>query len=57
MMNRRDLLKQLATTSAISAARALMPGVIFAAAPATDGNKKIEWKKRRAGSAARVVAY
>lgn len=45
MMNRRDLLKQLATTSAISAAEALMPGVIFAAAPATDGNKKIEWKK------------
>lgn len=44
-MNRRDLLRQLATASAIGAAEALMPGVIFAAAPGTAGNKNMEWKK------------
>ena len=45
MLNRRDLLKQLATASAISAAEVLMPGVIFGAPPATSTSKSLAWKK------------
>ncbi|MBM3786037.1 MAG: periplasmic nitrate reductase subunit alpha [Acidobacteria bacterium] len=44
-MNRREMLKQLATASAIRAAEALMPGVIFAAPPPNTGGKSMEWKK------------
>ncbi len=44
-MKRREMLKSLAAASAFTAAEAMMPGVIFAAAPAGKAQDTLEWKK------------
>ena len=44
-MNRREMLKSLAAASAFTAAEAMMPGVIFAAAPAGKAPDSLDWKK------------
>lgn len=46
MVNRRDFIKQLAALSAMSAAAALIPGILFAQDQTQgDGEKGIDWKK------------
>jgi nitrate reductase (cytochrome) len=43
--SRRNFLKQLAATSAISAATAMLPGTTFAGVDKLSGNDKLTWKK------------
>ena len=44
-MTRRDLFKRVATAAAVSAAQALFPDIVFAAAPTSGEAAGLEWKK------------
>ena len=44
-MTRREMLRRMAATAAISAAEAVFPGIVFAAAPDKTFSPSVEWKK------------